>query len=372
MQLFGETNIDFIKWSKVAFSISGTLITLSITFLVIRGGLKLGLDFTGGMETNLKFEQPFEISEIRSALVRIGLGEGVIQSYGSSKDNTVRIRYRLETVSEMIASNIVNYRQKKGEFRNLEELKDIPEIGKVGYENLLTKLTLDPKETDKVNLNKVSKEVLVSVIQQVTSHQMATKMEETLKTEFGNRNPFEVLSINFIGPNVGKELQRNAFLAVVLSLIAMLVYIGWRFEFRFAVGAVVALIHDVTITVGALSLGGYEFTLPVLAAVLTIIGYSINDTIVIYDRIRENMKTLRKKKLPSKRILNLSVNQSLSRTTITSLTTVIVVLTLFLWGGEPLHGFAFALLVGIIVGTYSSDFIATPVVYVWAKRKSSV
>ena len=147
----------------------------------------------------------------------------------------------------------------------------------------------------------------------------------------------------------------------------MLAYIAWRFELRFAVGAVVALLHDVFIGVGALTLGGYEFTLPIIAALLTIIGYSLNDTIVVYDRIRENSKIHRKGRISLKNVLNLGINQSLSRTVITSLTTFLVVLVLFLWGGAVIHGFAFVLLVGIIVGTYSSIFVATPVIYSWKR-----
>lgn len=369
MQIVGETNIDFIKLRKVAFVISGLLIAGSLAFIIIRGGLNLGLEFTGGMETHLKFEKPPEIGRIRSALARIGMERAAIQRYGSKDENTVLIRYHLERASEELASNIIDYRQKKGEFKSLEELKDIPGVEKVGYENLITEFTLNPEETGKINVNKAPKETMVSVIRNIISRQMVSNIKQTIKAELGKNTSFEVLSINLIGPQVSRELQRNALLAVIFGLIGMLIYIGWRFEFRFAVGAVVALIHDVLITVGALSFGGFEFTLPVIAALLTIVGYSLNDTIVIYDRIRENFKTFRKKRAPSKKILNLSINQSLSRTLITSLTTFIVVLILFLWGGEPLRGFTFSLLVGVIIGTYSSSFVATPVIYAWGRKR---
>jgi len=369
MQLLGETNIDFIKLRKVAFIISGVLIAGSLVFIGIRGGLNLGLDFTGGIEVHLKFEKPTQIGEIRSALAKIGLERAVIQRYGSKEENTVLIRYHVERGSEDLALSIIDYRQKKGEFKNLQALKNVPGIEKVGYENLMAELTLNPEETNKVNLNKASKEVLISVIQDVISRRMVANIKNAIKDKFGEKSSFEILSVNLIGPKVSKELQKAALLAIIFGLVGMLVYIGWRFEFRFAVGAVVALVHDVLITIGALSFGGFEFTLPVIAALLTIVGYSLNDTIVIYDRIRENVKTLRKRKLPSDKILNLSINQSLSRTIITSLTTFIVVLILFLWGGEPLRGFTFSLLVGVIVGTYSSVFVATPVVYAWGKKK---
>lgn len=369
MQLLGKTNIDFIKWRKVAFVASGILISGSLAFIAARGGLNLGLDFTGGIETHLKFEKSPNISKIRSALTKIGLGGAVIQRYGSSEENTVLIRYHHKRASEKLASRIVDYRQRRGGFENLKELKDIPGIEGVGYDGLITEFTLDPAQKNKINLNKAPQETLASVIRNITSRQMVFNIKEAIKAEFGGGNPFEVLRINLIGPQVSKELQSDALLAITFGLIGMLIYIGWRFEFRFAVGAVVALIHDVLITVGALSFGGFEFTIPIIAALLTIVGYSLNDTIVIYDRIRENFKTLRKRRLPSKRVLNLSVNQSLSRTIITSLTTFIVVLILFLWGGESLRGFTFSLLIGVIVGTYSSAFVATPVVYAWGRKK---
>jgi len=369
MQFFGETRIDFISWRKLAFVISGIAIAVSIASFIIKGGPRLGLDFTGGIETHVKFENSPGISEIRKALARIGLGRAVIQQYGSRDENTVLIRYYLERISEEIASSILNYRREKGGFKNLEELKNIPAVEGVEYENLVNIFTLDPAQTDKINLNQVDRETLISIIQDVNSRQMAAKIEKAMEKQFGEKSPFEIISVNLIGPKVSKELQRDALLAIVFALIGMLVYIAWRFEFRFAAGAVIALIHDVLISVGALSLGNFEFTLPVIAALLTIVGYSLNDTIVIYDRIRENMKTFRKKKTLLKNILNLSINQSLSRTLITSLTTFIVVLVLFLWGGEPLRTFTFTLLIGIIVGTYSSSFVATPVVYLWSKKK---
>lgn len=369
MQFFGETKIDFIGWRRVAFVISAIAIAVGVASLVMSGGLRLGLDFTGGIQIQVKFQEFPGVSEVRNVLARIGLGRAVIQQYGSREENTILIRYHLERISEEIASSIINYRREKGEFKSLEELKEIPAVQGVGYESLLGAFTLDPAQTDRINLNRVDEETLISVIQDINSRQMVNKIEQALKESFSEKNPFEVLSVDLIGPKVSRELQRNALMAIIFALIGMLVYIAWRFEFRFAVGAVIALCHDIFISVGALSLGGFEFTLPVIAALLTIVGYSLNDTIVIYDRIRENMKAYRKKETLLKSILNLSINQSLSRTLITSLTTFIVVFVLFLWGGEPLRAFTFTLLIGIIVGTYSSDFVATPVVYLWGKKK---
>lgn len=176
----------------------------------------------------------------------------------------------------------------------------------------------------------------------------------------------EVQRQEMVGPEVGKDLRKAAFLALSCALIGILIYIAWRFEFKFAIAAIIALFHDVLITIGAFSLTGREFSLPVIAALLTIVGYSLNDTIVVFDRIRSNTKILGKESYPV--MVNTSINETLSRTLLTSLTTLIVVLSLFFLGGEVIHDFAFALLVGIIVGTYSSIFVASPILVAWQKR----
>ncbi len=369
MRLFGETHIDFVGLRKVGIFISGAVIVAGITSLILKGGPKLGLDFTGGIEVHLKFRESPSISRIRSGLTKIGLGEAVIQQYGKRKDNLVLVRTGVGQVSRDIASQIIAYREEHGKFTHLEELKNLPKIEAVGYENLADLLTVEPSQTEKVNINQIERVPLISLMQGIIHKKTTAKIGETLRGEFkGEKNAFEVQAINLIGPRISEELRRKALLAIIFSLAGMLVYIGWRFDLKFAMGAVVALIHDVFISTGALSLGNFEFNLPVIAALLTIIGYSLNDTIVIYARIKENLKTYRKgKRISFKRILNLSINESLSRTIVTSLTTFLVVLILFLWGGAAIHGFTFALLVGIIVGTYSSSFVATPLVYSWQK-----
>ena len=191
---------------------------------------------------------------------------------------------------------------------------------------------------------------------------LSNKIAEALGTSYGKEN-FEIRMVEVVGPKVGKDLRQKGLLAMLYAVIGILIYVTWRFELRYAIGAIVALIHDVVITVGVFSLLGKEFTLPIIAALLTIIGYSLNDTIVVYDRIRENIKAVRKQ--PLKELVNSSINQVLSRTVLTSATTLLVVLALFFLGGAVIHDFAFALLVGIIVGTYSSIFVASPTVLVW-------
>ena len=369
MRFFGETHIDFIGLRRKAFLLSGIIIAIGITSIVLKGGLKLGLDFTGGIEVHFKFDESPSIAQIRSGLAEIGLGEAIIQQYGGKEENLVLIKYKVEEASQEIASEIINYRITHKEFTALQELRNIPGIEAIGYEELVSLVTLDPLEKEKVGLNQIDEESLASLILQVANNKMGAKIEEGIKKEFEDEeNSFVIQATYVVGPRISKKIQKSAILAIAFGLIGMLVYIAWRFELKFALGAVIALAHDVFISVTALSLGNYEITLPIIAAVLTIIGYSLNDTIVVYDRIRENLKTHRKGRIPLKEIINLGVNQSLSRTIITSLTTLLVVLVLFIWGGTIIHGFAFALLIGVIVGTYSSDFIAAPVVYSWRKK----
>lgn len=177
---------------------------------------------------------------------------------------------------------------------------------------------------------------------------------------------FEVRRVEMVGPKIGEELRRKAVGAIFAALVLILVYISIRFELKFAIGAVVALFHDVLVTLGIFSLFQWEISMPVLAAFLTIVGYSLNDTIVVYDRIRENKLSHKNKSFPD--IINLSINESLSRTVITSMTTFLVVLILVLFGGEVLFGFSIAMLIGVIVGTYSSSFVASPILIIWEKK----
>ena len=197
---------------------------------------------------------------------------------------------------------------------------------------------------------------------------LSGKIEEALTAALG-KDTFEIRRVEVVGPKVGSDLTKKAILAIVFSWVGMLIYIAWRFEFRYAVGGILALIHDVLITVGAFSLLNKEFDLQIVAALLTIIGYSINDTIVIYDRIRENVRKNVKKSLRD--TINLSVNQTLSRTILTSLTVLLVVVILFFFGGAVIHDFAFALLIGVVVGSYSTIFIASPIVLSLERIKPS-
>ncbi|MBI3090900.1 MAG: protein translocase subunit SecF [Candidatus Tectomicrobia bacterium] len=196
------------------------------------------------------------------------------------------------------------------------------------------------------------------------------KMSDAVRQQIGRafgKDAFEVQRVETVGPKVGRDLIRQAIMAIVYSMIGLIIYITIRFDFKFGVAAIVALIHDVLITLGAFSITGKEMSLTVIAALLTVVGYSLNDTIVVFDRIRENQRRVRKEGYET--MVNASVNETLSRTILTSGTTLIVLVALFFLGGEVIHDFSFALLVGIIVGTYSSIFVASPIVVLWREHQ---
>jgi len=206
----------------------------------------------------------------------------------------------------------------------------------------------------------------------VKSSTISTALLDALSEKF-TADAVEMRRVEFVGPQVGDELTRAGIMAVLIAMLAILVYVTFRFEFRFALGADVALLHDITIVMGLFALTGKEFTLPVIAALLTVIGYSLNDTIVVFDRIRENLAASRKRKHAEDEVIvvNNSINQTLARTLMTSLTTLLVVMALYYLGGEVIHDFAFALMAGILVGTYSSIYVASPVMLSLAGRFKS-
>ncbi|MCK9231259.1 MAG: protein translocase subunit SecF [Syntrophales bacterium] len=221
--------------------------------------------------------------------------------------------------------------------------------------------------TDSVIQKIGEKEVVVrTAATQSDMRGLSDRIAESLASLQG-RDTFEIRRVEVVGPKVGKDLTRKAILALVFSWIGMLVYIAWRFEFRYAVGGILALVHDTLIAIGSLSLLDKEFTLTIVAALLTIVGYSINDAIVVFDRIRENAR--KNVKQPLSEVINSSINETLSRTILTAFTVFLVLLALFFLGGAVIHDFAFVLLVGIVIGTYSSIFIASPIVLLFEKFK---
>jgi preprotein translocase subunit SecF len=208
-------------------------------------------------------------------------------------------------------------------------------------------------------------EILISVKASEKTDELQQQIKAKLDSAFPN-NIGEIRNVDVVGPKVGKELRGQAALSAIVTMVLLLIYISWRFEFKYAVGGVVGLLHDTLLTMAFLSFFGFEFSLTVLAAILTLLGFSINDTIVVYDRIRENLNKLRSMSLAD--IMNLSINETLSRTIITSLTVFLSTVVLFIFGGPVLRGFSFTMMVGIITGTYSSVYISAPIVLEWANR----
>ena len=208
-------------------------------------------------------------------------------------------------------------------------------------------------------------EILIRLQLSQNAENLTTELKAALQAQFPGQS-IDFRRVETVGPKIGSELKGKAFFAVFTAIIGILIYISIRFELKFAIGAIAALIHDVLITLGIFSILNYEISLAIIAAFLTIVGYSLNDTIVVFDRVRENMKLL--KNIDQKTIFNKSINESLSRTIITSLTTFAVVFILYIAGGEVIRYFAFAMIVGVIVGTYSSIYVASPVVFLWQQR----
>lgn len=304
MQIFTDTKIDFMGKRMLAIAFSSLLILVSIVSFAVRG-LDLGLDFTGGTLIELGYEKGVDLEPIRKTLSDNGYQKFVVQHFGTAKD----VLIRLAPLSEKAATNESN-----SAAENASDNKGSAHTDKQS-DKLVT--LLNASSEDKADLRRRE----------------------------------------YVGPQVGDELKEDGGLAVLFALICIFVYVFLRFEWRFAVGSVVALFHDVVITVGVFSLLGLEFDLTVLAACLAVIGYSLNDTIVVFDRIRENFRKMRKGS--SVEIVNKSLNDTLSRTLMTSLTTLLVLIALFFLGGDLIHGFATALIVGVVIGTYSSIYVAS-------------
>ena len=296
------TKIPFTRYRKIAVILS-TAVNLAVLALLFFKGPNFGVDFAGGTMVQLKFQQKVSIPEIRQALEAVQLGSSSIQDFGQEGGNEYLVRLETESV----------------------------DLGALGE-----------------------------------------RMKTALAEKFG-ADKFEVRRIESVGPKIGEDLRRRGALSVVAATIMMGIYIwvrfgaafGARFGLLFGMGAVIALIHDVLITVGALMLANYEFDLTVIAALLTIVGFSVNDTVVICDRIRENLRKIKRETLEG--IINMSINECLSRTILTTGTALMVLVALYALGGAVIRPFAFSLLVGFISGVYSTIFIASPVILMWQR-----
>jgi preprotein translocase subunit SecF len=385
VEIFKEVSIDWLRHKWYFFGASWILLALGIAGYMVRGGLAFGIDFTGGTIIYLKFNQSPDLDKIRQSLRGEASTAPLIQTYDVPAKNTVQVR--MQTVFGAGQNVESGHRELQNVLRKAFDLQNVGNP-KLDFNNIgldaLHKLFLesDPdnlksqsktlQETESYYLkmaqsmldfrNKAGEGLVKSLDDLKGASGVGTSSVEGLK-KVCYAGPFAVKGVESVGAVVGSDLRRRAFLAVGLSFLGMLVYVGLRFKPIYGVGAIVALFHDVGITIGLFALTHKEISLTVIAALLTLVGYSMNDTIVVFDRVRENLRLMRKDSLY--KILNLSINQTLSRTIMTSGMTFLSVFALYVFGGEVLNGFAFALTVGIIIGTYSSIAIAAPIVEWW-------
>jgi preprotein translocase subunit SecF len=377
VEFFRNPNIDFLgkKWYFLAFSLVFSV--AGIFSMLFWHGIPYGVDFRGGTLVYVKFAQAPDNNAIRASMDRAGLHNARIQSYGSPGSNELLI-----DVSEQETSEQALDRSKTQIINALESnapagKQDLNNTGFLTIKNYL--MQKDPLHlgTDAEQRYTAQAQAIVNYRDKVKGGVLNSLDElkaaadpalvASLSDGFFLSN-FGVRNVEIVGPQVGAQLRKQALLATAYSLAGMLVYLAFRFEWIYGVAAVITVFHDTLITVGAFSLMNKEISLTVIAAILTLIGYSNNDTIVVFDRIRENLKLMRREKLSD--IVNRSINQTLSRTILTAGLTFLTVLALYLFGGEVLKGFSLALVIGILIGTYSSIAIAAPILVAYQDWRS--
>jgi len=337
-----DINLNFIGKRKIAFIVSIAMIAVSIFSLIIHKGPKFGVDFAGGTVVQVKFSNPIQINIIKDALGVVGIEASSVQQFGKSEDNEFLIRTDSSVgAGEGLAADIKKALQSassaEAEIRRVDMVG--PQVGKDLREKALFAMFYALLF---ITIYISGRFELKWILSAVVAVALA-----------GAVYLFKLFDVSI------------PFLIIAALLVSLILF--WFLELKYAMGAIVALIHDVLITVGIFSLFDKEFTLPIIAALLTIIGYSLNDTIIVFDRIRENLRKYHKN--PLEVIINRSINETLSRTILTSLTTLFVVVALFIFGGGIIHDFAFALITGVIIGTYSSVFVASPILLVWQGKE---
>lgn len=372
MRIFENLNVDFLAKRKMFYVISAVLFTAGLLSVIFRG-FQFGIDFKGGTEIGLEFEKKIDIAEIRDIGATLGLGNVEVKTFGGERGVLLRtekqelprelfpqvlagINKNIEQIYPGVSKSIVDstFNSVTFEFSSAETANSmIDKLSDAGYQT--------GRATDEVE----NKQVIVQV-------GISEWIKQNLKEKMAG-NYFIVQKVDKVGPKVGNELKTSAVLGIILSLVAILLYLGFRFKFVFAIGAVAALFHDVLITLGlyALFYGlipglNLEISLTVVAAFLTLIGYSINDTVVVFDRVRENIKLHKTESLYKN--MNSALNKTMSRTVLTGGTTLMCLLILIFIGGEVLRSFAFTLFFGILIGTYSSIFVASAFVMEYAER----
>jgi preprotein translocase subunit SecF len=382
IEFFKEPNIDWMGKAKYFYGLSGLLLLAGVISWVHEGGLRYGIDFKGGTNVDVRFAQPPNIDQVRDALKTQGLGNSEIQAISSGGLNTSNSNEVLIFVEQKGQGEEAQDTSKAQVLAALNAAYGSKDPSKPDF-NATTPSSLaellsarDPLSLS-VNAGDRYQQLAKKILayRDTTKNGVLTNFDDLstvdgatpavisgLKSNYA-LGGFALRGVEIVGPKVGAELRRQAILVTLYALAGMLVYIAFRFEWVYGAAAVLAVFHDVLITLGFFSLLHFEISLTVIAALLTLVGYSMNDTIVIFDRIRENNRLLRRESFAA--VVNKSINQTLSRTILTSGLTFLTVLVLFLMGGQVLRAFSFALVVGIVVGTYSSFGIAAPLVVAW-------
>ena len=373
MRIFHNLNVDFLGKRKFFYILSTTIIVLGFISILTRG-LQFGIDFKGGTEVVLEFDKAIDITNVRNMLETSGLGNLEVKTFGAETGALIRTEAQNipAAIRPQILSKIDGLIVKAYKGIKITKAEDTT-AGSVTYNfagpdtaNKVSQLLFENGyQASRVSLEANNAEVIVRV-------GVSDVIKENLKEKLSG-NTFKVLREDRIGPKVGNELKRDAIIAVVLSLLGILIYLAFRFKFVFATTAVLALFHDVLLTIGLFSLFygvipglNLEVDLTIVAAFLTLIGYSINDTVIVFDRVRETIKIHKGGNLTV--LMNEAVNKTMSRTILTGGTTILGVIILLIFGGEVLRAFAFTLFFGIIVGTYSSIFVASALVLDYTEK----
>jgi preprotein translocase subunit SecF len=377
MRFFQNANYDFMKYRRHWAVVSTILSLVGLSVILLHQRLNVGIDFAGGTQVVVQFKQAVHADELREGLRGGGLPDVTLQRYGQPDSGQFLIRTRLQAKQEeqsgaqimAVLDKLYNQGQHPPSDLNQKGVDEIADL-------LFTADPMQLKGADvtgaKAQYTKVAQEVtgvrrttgvLRDWSQLAKLPDMSPEILQALqqKAFLGN---YALLSRESVGPTVGAELRQRGILAVVMSMLAMLVYIWIRFELRFGIGAIVALIHDVLVTLGLYAIFGFEFNLITIAAFLTLVGYSVNDSVVVFDRVRETMRKSGRR-TSFEKLLNDSVNQTLSRTILTASSVFLAALALLFLGGEVLRGFSFVMTVGVVVGTYSSVFVAASFALLW-------
>jgi preprotein translocase subunit SecF len=372
MRIFENLKIDFLSRRRIFYVVSAILFLIGFLNIVFRG-LEFGIDFKGGTEIVLQFEKPVDIAQMRGHVENIGIGNVELKTFGG--ETGVLIRTDLQSIPPNVFPQVVE---------GIEQIinNSYAMVPRDIIDSTMNTVTYQFPNSDTTNriidqLNSSGFQASRGTgdfdnTQMIVSVGISDWIKENLREGVAGNN-FTVLREDQVGPKIGAELKRDALIAVILSLVVILIYLAFRFKFIFALGAVVALFHDVLITLGLFSILygaipglNLEIDLTIVAAFLTLVGYSINDTVIVFDRVRENLKI--HKTMPLIDLLNMSINRTMSRTILTGGTTLLAIFVLLMLGGDVLRAFAFTLFFGIIIGTYSSIFVASALVLEYAER----